>query len=65
MPYNNLLFGDGLFDSQQMRFQNMMRTHDVHDIVDIWEVDDCYYGLVRVKGDDQYAVFRTSPDGII
>ena len=45
--YNNVMFGDTLFDSQQMRFQNMMRTHDVHDIVDRWEVDDCYYGLVR------------------
>ena len=46
-PYNNLVFGDSLFDSEQLKFQNISKNKDMFDILDINEIDGCYYGLFK------------------
>lgn len=61
--YNNVIFGDTLFDESQMIFQNVSKNKDMLDIVDIDEVDGCYYGLFKniIGETESYTVFRVSP----
>ena len=72
LQYNTIFFGDSLFDEAQLRFQNISKNKDMFDILDINEVDNCYYGLFkdesnRMKeknlGYDTYTVFKTATDG--
>ena len=64
--YNCLLFGDTLFSSDQLKFQNISKNKEMFDILDINEVDGCYYGLFKdeLNSTDEetvYAVFKTAP----
>jgi len=68
--YNIVFFGDSLFDEQQLRFQNISKNKDMYDLLDMGEVDGCYYGLFKcataqVDGDGReiYTVFKTSASG--
>lgn len=43
--YNTISFGDSLFDNSLMKFQNISKNKDMFDLIDISEVDGCFYGL--------------------
>lgn len=45
--FNSIVFGDSLFSEQQLKFHNMSKNKYMYDILDINEVDGCYYGLFR------------------
>lgn len=60
------MFGDTLFNSEQLKFQNISKNKEMFDILDIDEVDGCYYGLFKDEKnstDDEtlYTVFKTAP----
>ena len=57
--YNNVMFGNSLFDEDQMKFHNISKNKDMLDILDVNEVDGCYYGLFKGDG-DSYVVFRSA-----
>lgn len=64
--YNVLLFGDTLFSADQLKFQNISKNKEMFDILDINEVDGCYYGLFKDELDSTdeetiYTVFKTAP----
>jgi hypothetical protein len=62
--YNNIIFGDTLFDESQLRFQNISKNKDMVDILDINEIDGCYYGMFHDEQqgrEDGYAVFKCRP----
>ena len=68
--YNSIVFGDTLFNEEQLRFQNISKNKDMMDILDVDEVDGCYYGLFKDEsqyikdknlGYDTYTVFKTYP----
>lgn len=74
LQYNIIFFGDSLFNEDQLKFQNISKNKDMFDILDIGEVDGCYYGLFRdetvdadgrtkseVYGHEIYTVFKTAP----
>lgn len=70
--YNTIFFGDTLFNEAQLKFQNIAKNKDMFDILDINEVDNCYYGLFKDEssatkdknlGYDIYTVFKTAVDG--
>ena len=64
--YNNVLFGNSLFNSGQMQFHNISKNKQMVDMLDVNEVDGLYYGLFKsnVQGDDGgYTVFKSSGDG--
>ena len=74
LQYNTIFFGDSLFDEQQLRFQNISKNKDMYDILDVNEVDSCYYGLFRDDsqatldrnlGYDIFTVFKTQPNGVV
>ena len=53
-----------------MRFHNMSMNKSMYDILDVNEVDGCYYGLFKnespgsgVDGMDTYTVFKTDENG--
>lgn len=65
LQYNTILTGDTLFDSEQLKFQNISKNKDMFDILDINEVDGCYYGLFKdelnsTKEQTLYTVFKTA-----
>lgn len=41
------MFGDNLFDEGQFRFHNISKNKEMFDILDVNEVDGCYYGLFK------------------
>ena len=45
--YNTIIIGDSLFDENQLKFHNVSKKKDMFDIIDIDEVDGCYYGLFK------------------
>ena len=45
--YNTIMFGNTLFNSSQLAFQNISRNKEMFEILDINEVDGRYYGLFR------------------
>lgn len=62
--YNTIIFGDTLFDSNQLNFQNISKNKEMFDILDVNEVDGCYYGLFRdtirsTDSQDIYTIFKT------
>lgn len=62
--YNTIVFGDSLFNESQLKFQNISKNKDMFDILDINEVDGCYYGLFKNnvnEADPTYTVFKTAP----
>ena len=68
--YNIIIFGDSLFNEQQLSFQNVSKKKDMFDILDINEVDGCYYGLFKDESTeakeknleyDIYTIFKTAP----
>ena len=66
--YNSIIFGDSLFDEGQLRFHNISKNKDMYDILDINELDDCYYGLFKNDNGsedekDTYVVFKTLAKG--
>ena len=70
--YNTILFGDSLFNEDQLRFQNVSKNKEMFDILDVDEVDGCYYGLFKDEsastaslelGVETYTVFKTARDG--
>lgn len=67
--YNTILFGDSLFDEEQLKFQNISKNKEMYDILDVNEVDGCYYGLFkdkRVTDKELFTVFRTAvPGGVV
>ena len=65
--YNTIMFGDSLFTPSQLKFQNISKNKDMFDILDIGEVDGCYYGLFKdeINSTDEhplYTVFKTAPE---
>ena len=71
--YNGVMFGDSLFDDSQLKFQNVSRHKEMFDIIDVNDVDGCYYGLFKNEAEDEngktmrekyghdiYTVFRTA-----
>lgn len=61
--YDNILFGDSLFNDSQLRFQNLSKNKSMFYVVDVDEVDGCYYGLFMntvesTKDEPIYTVFR-------
>ncbi len=71
--YNSVMFGDSLFDDSQLKFQNVSRHKEMFDIIDVNDVDGCYYGLFKNEAEDEdgktmrekyghdiYTVFRTA-----
>ena len=65
--FNTIIFGDSLFDEQQLKFHNMSKNKEMYDILDVNEVDGCYYGLFRNEGtrdgeseEQTYTVFKTA-----
>ena len=70
--YNVIIFGDTLFNEDQLKFQNISKNKDMFEMLDVNEVDRCYYGLFRNDskkmlnknlGYDTYTVFKSAPDG--
>ena len=66
---NAIAFGDSLFNEDQLRFQNVSKNKEMFDIIDVDEVDGCYYGLFKdgsqsskaaELGFDTYTVFKTA-----
>lgn len=62
--FNTIVFGDTLFSEDQLKFHNMSKNKEMFDILDINEVDNCYYGLFRnndVRAEEAtYTVFKTA-----
>lgn len=64
--YNTIIFGDSLFNENQLRFQNISKKKEMFDILDIDEIDGCYYGLFKdYKKTTQYkqniyTIFKTA-----
>lgn len=66
--YNIIYFGDTLFNESQLKFQNISKNKEMFDILDIDEVDNCYYGLfkdITSDSDDKYVVFKTTTSGVV
>ena len=66
--YNTILFGNSLFDVNQMKFHSVSKNKEMFDIIDLDEVGGCYYGLFKdltnSSEDGQvYVVFKTFPEG--
>lgn len=63
--YNDIVFGDSLFNEDQLRFQNISKAKDMYDILDVEEIDGCYYGLYEDDGYDgpnpTYTLFKILP----
>ena len=66
---NTIIFGDSLFNEDQLKFQNISKNKEMFDILDVNEVDECYYGLFRDNKvehqegvEETYTVFRTAKD---
>lgn len=66
LQYNNVMFGDTLFDNNQLKFQNISKNKEMFDILDIYEVDGNYYGMfdddTEGTPDGIYAVFKSGLD---
>ena len=67
--YNVLMFGDSSFNEGQLAFHNVSKNKEMYDILDVNEVDDCYYGLFRdvwkADGQEEYCVFKCPVDGVV
>ena len=73
--YNTIMFGDTLFTNNQLSFQNISKNKEMFDILDVNEVDGCYYGLFKditksTEHEEIFTVFKTvdttlNPDGVI
>ena len=73
--YNTIMFGDTLFTNNQLNFQNISKNKEMFDILDVNEVDGCYYGLFKdntksTEHEEIFTVFKTvdttlNPDGVI
>ena len=60
------MFGDTLFDNNQLKFQNISKNKEMFDILDIYEVDGNYYGMFQddTDGMDEgiFSVFKSGLD---
>lgn len=70
--YNTIMFGDYMFNEDQLKFQNVSKNKDMFEMLDVNDVDGCYYGLFRndsqlamAKNPDHdiYQVFKSAPSG--
>lgn len=66
--YNTILFGNSLFDVNQLKFHSVSKNKEMFDIIDLDEVGGCYYGLFKDLANSSedgqvYVVFKTFPDG--
>ena len=60
------MFGDSLFNNNQLKFQNISKNKEMFDILDIYEVDGSYYGMFRDGTENhdnsKFVVFRSGLD---
>lgn len=70
-PNVPVFFGDTLFNGSQIKFQNISKNKEMFDILDIQDVDGCFYGLFknenRPLGQVTYTAFKCPPtdDGVV
>jgi uncharacterized repeat protein (TIGR02543 family) len=68
--YNSIVFGDSLFNESQLRFHNISKNKDMYDILDVHEIDNCYFGLFKGESENNedettYTVFKSKEGGVV
>lgn len=60
-----------MFSDDQLKFQNISKNKEMFDILDVNEIDGCYYGLFLDEqrsldfGRESYRIFKITTNGVV